>query len=166
MASLLGLRDQWYRLRSDLQARSAGLLMNALRVITLGQISPVLSVSALIVRDHQVLLLRRPDGRYTLPGGVVRYGETCTAALQREVREETGLEVLAEGLVGIYSDPRRVGRFHSVVVVYRCQPLNDALHGSYEGHPLWVSLDQLPGHWSRETGLVIQDYLSGHHRLG
>ncbi len=158
-------RDRWYRLRSDLQARLVALLMNALRALTLGQFPPVLSVGAIIVRDGEILLLHRPDGRFTLPGGVVRYGETCTQALQREVREETGLEVIAEDLLGIYSDPRRAGRFHSVVITYRCRPLNQRLHDSYEGRPLWVSLDQLPDSWSRETGLMIQDFMAGRHRL-
>ena len=160
------MQDRWRSFRSDIQARFAALLMTILRVLTLGQFPPVLSVGAIIVRDEQILLLRRPDGRFTVPGGVVRYGETCTGALQREVREETGLEIIAEDLLGIYSDPRRAGRFHSVVVMYRCRPLNEDLHDSYEGRPLWIPLKQLPDHWARDTGLMIQDFLAGRRRLG
>ncbi len=160
------MRDRWRRFRSDVQARFAALLMNTLRVLTLGQFPPVLSVGAIIVRDGQILLLRRPDGRFTVPGGVVRYGETCTSALQREVREETGLEIIAEDLLGIYSDPRRAGRFHSVAVVYQCRPLNGTLHDSYEGRPVWMPLDQLPDNWARDSGLIIQDFLTGRRRLG
>ncbi|HEY65602.1 MAG TPA: NUDIX hydrolase [Caldilineae bacterium] len=159
-------RNRWYRLRSDLQAEFAALLMGILRVITLGQFPPVLSVGAIIVQDDQVLLLQRPDGRFTLPGGVVRYGETCLQALQREVEEETGLAVIAEDLQGIYADPRRAGRFHSVVVTYRCRPLSQTLRSSYEGSPLWVPLDRLPSQWSRMTGMMIQDFLEGRRRLG
>jgi 8-oxo-dGTP diphosphatase len=140
--------------------------MNMLRVLTLGQFPPVLSVGAIIVRDGQVLLLQRPDGRFTLPGGVMRYGETCTGALQREVMEETGLDVIAEDLLGVYSDPRRAGRFHSVIVMYRCRPLSDTLRDSYEGRPLWKPLDQLPDNWARDSGLMIQDFLAGRRRLG
>ncbi|MCD6291312.1 MAG: NUDIX hydrolase [Anaerolineae bacterium] len=160
------LLHRWYRFRSDLQAQLVALLMEALRVITLGQFPPVLSVSALIVRDGEVLLLRRPDGRFSLPGGVVRYGETCPGAVQREVREETGLDVVAESLVGIYSDPRRSGRFHSVSILYQCRPISQTLHDSYEGRPQWVSLRHLPDNWSRGAGLMVQDFLAGRQRLG
>ncbi len=58
---------------------------------------PYLAVSAAIIRDGRVLIVRRAQppahGLYTLPGGVVELGETLVAAVIREVREETGLTV-------------------------------------------------------------------------
>lgn len=66
------------------------------------------SVSA-FVRDAQgrVLLHRRADnGFWALPGGGVELGESVIEACVREVREETGLEVRVERLIGVYSDPR------------------------------------------------------------
>ena len=54
----------------------------------------------------RVLLHRRLDnGRWGLPGGGIERGETAEQAVVREVREETGEEVEAERLVGVYSDP-------------------------------------------------------------
>ena len=65
---------------------------------------PFLAVSAAIVRDGQVLLVRRArppaDGLFSLPGGVVEIGETLAEAVAREVREETGLEIEPVGLAG------------------------------------------------------------------
>ena len=65
---------------------------------------PYLAVSAAIIRDGQVLVVRRahPPGRglYTLPGGVVEAGETLFEAVQREVREETELVIAPIGLAG------------------------------------------------------------------
>ena len=65
---------------------------------------PFLAVSAAIVRDGKVLVVRRARnpalGVYTVPGGVVEAGETLTEALQREVREETGLEIAPVTLAG------------------------------------------------------------------
>ena len=58
---------------------------------------PYLAVSAAIVRDGKILLVRRARrpalNIYTLPGGGVETGETLHEAVMREMREETGLVV-------------------------------------------------------------------------
>lgn len=65
---------------------------------------PLLAVSAAIVRDGKILVVRRArppaSGVYTLPGGVVEVGETLTEAVAREVREETALTVEPVALAG------------------------------------------------------------------
>jgi len=65
---------------------------------------PYLAVSAAIVRDGKVLLVRRARNPalnlYTLPGGAVETGETLAEAAAREVREETALEIDVIGLAG------------------------------------------------------------------
>lgn len=65
---------------------------------------PFLAVSAAIVRDGKVLVVRRARrpalNLYTLPGGVVETGETLTDAVAREVREETALEIDVVALAG------------------------------------------------------------------
>jgi ADP-ribose pyrophosphatase YjhB (NUDIX family) len=65
------------------------------------------SVAAIIRNtEGHVLLQRRSDnGLWGLPGGSVEIGESVTTAIVREVREETGLAVEVERLVGVYSDP-------------------------------------------------------------
>ena len=65
---------------------------------------PILAVSAAIIRDGKVLVVRRARkpalGIYTLPGGGVETGETLVQALTREVREETSLEIEPVALAG------------------------------------------------------------------
>ena len=65
---------------------------------------PYLAVSAAIIRDGKVLVVRRGRkpalGIYTLPGGVVEAGETLTRALTREVCEETALAIEPVALAG------------------------------------------------------------------
>ncbi|HEY2138128.1 MAG TPA: NUDIX hydrolase, partial [Xanthobacteraceae bacterium] len=65
---------------------------------------PHLAVSAAIIRDGKVLIVRRarPPARgvFTLPGGGVEAGETLHEAIIREVREETALEIEPLGLAG------------------------------------------------------------------
>ena len=65
---------------------------------------PFLAVSAAIVRDGKILVVRRSrppaNGVYTLPGGVVEVGETLIEAVVREVREETALAIEPVALAG------------------------------------------------------------------
>jgi 8-oxo-dGTP diphosphatase len=65
---------------------------------------PFLAVSAAIVRDGRILVVRRArapaHGLYTLPGGVVEVGETLVEAVAREVLEETGMTVEPVALAG------------------------------------------------------------------
>ncbi len=65
------------------------------------------SVSAVIFdRRGRLLLQQRSDGgQWGLPGGSVEIGESVTAAMIREVHEETGLDIAVGRLVGVYSDP-------------------------------------------------------------
>src|SRR5207302_8179525 len=65
---------------------------------------PYLAVSAAIVRDGKILVVRRArapaHGLYSLPGGVVEVGVTLEAACTREVREETGMTIEPVALAG------------------------------------------------------------------
>jgi len=70
----------------------------------------------------RVLLIRRGHepfrGAYALPGGFVEVGETTESACRREVEEETGLEVNDLRLLGVYSNPNRDPRGHTVSIAY------------------------------------------------
>jgi len=88
--------------------------------------TPLLTTDCVIFdRDGRVLLIRRKNepfkGAYALPGGFVDVGERVEAACRREVLEETGLKVGELHLVGIYSDPGRDPRGHTVSIAYLSQ---------------------------------------------
>jgi ADP-ribose pyrophosphatase len=71
-----------------------------------------------ILPDGQIVLIRRRDnGRWALPGGMVDWGEDIPNAVRRELMEETGLELVRiRRLVGVYSAPDRDPRIHSYVL--------------------------------------------------
>lgn len=81
---------------------------------------PVTGTSIIpILPDGKIVLVRRRDnGKWALPGGMVNWGQDIETTVQRELAEETGLELLKiRRLVGIYSDPARDPRIHSICVL-------------------------------------------------
>ncbi|MEJ7631039.1 MAG: NUDIX domain-containing protein [Rubrobacteraceae bacterium] len=69
-------------------------------------------VLAIISRDGALLLERRSDcGRWGLVGGGIEAEESLEAALHREVREETGLEVVGQNLFAVFPGPSRIVRY-------------------------------------------------------
>jgi len=70
-------------------------------------LNPKVAAGTLIEDEGRVVLVRRKVepcvGRWALPSGFVEYDETVEEAAIRESREETGLEVELDGLLGVYS---------------------------------------------------------------
>lgn len=85
--------------------------------------TPLLAADIIIrLRDRpeEVVLIERlnaPSG-LAIPGGFVDIGERVEDAAVREAREEVSLEVELECLLGVYSDPERDPRGHTVTAVY------------------------------------------------
>src|SRR6266446_5564190 len=91
-------------------------------------LDPKIAVGTIIsVGDNRIVLVRRAIepgyGRWVFPGGYVDRGEPLTIAAIREAREECGLDVRLDGLVNIYSYPRRT----PVIVVYAATAIGGTL---------------------------------------
>lgn len=85
--------------------------------------TPLLTVDAVIIyqKDNLILIRRKNppyQGQLALPGGFVDIGETVENACIREAKEETNIEIILKRLIGVYSDPNRDPRGHTVSVAY------------------------------------------------
>jgi len=90
---------------------------------------PIPSVEAIISKGNSLLFLRRQNspakGQWWFPGGRVRKGETLGEALYREVKEETGLEVIESKFVNVYS--RIFNERHDIAIAYLCKCKGDKI---------------------------------------
>lgn len=114
--------------------------------------SIVVAVMAVVRNeDGEVLLIQRTDnGLWAAPGGAQDIGESVIGAVEREVREETGLEVEVTGFSGIYSDPAHVIAYDDGEVrqefslCFHAHPTGGEIRPSSESRQVnWVSTDRL-----------------------
>ncbi len=68
-----------------------------------GYATPKIEVRGAILRQDQILLVReREDGGWTLPGGWADVGESPSAMVVREVKEESGFDVVPRKLAALF----------------------------------------------------------------
>ncbi len=104
---------------------------------------PTVCAFALILDDQSRLLLcrRRKDGKWNLPGGHVDSKEPPWETVVREVREEIGLDVRVERLLGVYSIPSQ----DDLVLTFICVPASRMLRASDEIDQIdWFEPGRLP----------------------
>jgi ADP-ribose pyrophosphatase YjhB (NUDIX family) len=118
-----------------------------------------------------ILLIERTDnGLWTIPGGGMEVGETIAQTAIREVKEETGLDVTVQRLVGIYSNPRHVVEYsdgevrQQFSVCFACTVTDGQLATSSKSRQVGFfspeDIKAMPVHDS--IRLRIRDYLESH----
>lgn len=71
----------------------------------INSIRPASAVAILNSRNELLMLHRRDNGKWTMPGGTLEFGESMAECALREVKEESGLEVEIKDIIGTYTDP-------------------------------------------------------------
>lgn len=131
---------------------------------------PLIGVGAIIISQGQVVLIKRGKpplmGEWSIPGGMLELGETLRAGAEREAREETGIEVRATELLGVFERivPGEAGRvaYHYVLIDFLCEVLSGDLCAGHDAcDARWFTPEeadalQLPA----DTAEVIKSGLS------
>ena len=126
-------------------------------------VTPLITVDTIIeLEDREgdpVVLIERkyPPFGWAMPGGFVDVGETLEQAAIREAFEETGLQVSLRVLLGMYSDPARDSRGHTVSAVYIARAKGEPVAMDDAANVAVFMLDELP-ELAFDHEQILQDY--------
>lgn len=126
-----------------------------LRMIRASQKKFTASVAAIVVNNDQKILLLdhvlRPFSSWGLPGGFVGVGEQPEEAINREIFEETGLELIDVKLLRVQT----LGRH--IEILFTAKSIGKAFVRSHEINDLgWFSIDELPGKMSEAQKALVK----------
>ena len=126
------------------------------------QRNPIPTVDVIIQIQSGIVLVRRkyPPLGWALPGGFMDVGETCEQAAVREAKEETNLDVQLEQLLGVYSNPTRDPRKHTLTVVYTAAADGEPGGMDDAEEAKVFALDNLPSPIVFDHATIIKDYRS------
>jgi ADP-ribose pyrophosphatase YjhB (NUDIX family) len=111
------------------------------------------------IKDRIVLIERRfkPFG-WAIPGGFVEYGETVQSCARREAMEETSLDITIIHLLGVYSDPVRDPRQHTVSTVFIARAAGTPCAGDDAKSAGLFDEDSLPEPVIFDHSKILNDY--------
>ena len=124
---------------------------------------PGVAVDMIIESEGSVLLVKRKKdpfkGVLSIPGGFVNLGEKVEVAAKREVYEETNLQVEPIEILGVYSDPQRDTRGHTISISFIGKAIGGiAKAGDDADSVKWVSPDDSKLQLAFDHRRILQDY--------
>ena len=129
-------------------------------------VTPALAADTIIelidYPNRPIVLIERANPPYgwAIPGGFVDVGERVEDAAIREAQEEVSLNVRLIALLGIYSDPARDSRGHTVTAVYVCEAAGTPIAADDAKNYQIFNVTELPELLAFDHAQVISDYLA------
>ena len=124
--------------------------------------NPFPTVDIIIEVKGGIVLIERknPPHGWAIPGGFVDYGETTEAAAVREAKEETSLDVTLTRFLGVYSDPSRDPRSHTISTVYVAIAAGQPIAADDAAEAGVFTEDNLPENIVFDHRKILEDYFS------
>lgn len=121
-------------------------------------ITPKLTVDAIVEYNGKIILIERRNAPYgwALPGGFVDVGESVEDAVRREMMEEINTELKDLEQFGVYSDPKRDPRFHTVSVIFTANANTEPFAGDDAKDAKLYSKEQIEA--MDQKGLICFDH--------
>ena len=126
--------------------------------------TPLLAADAIIELTNKpnrpIVLIERKNPPYgwAIPGGFVDVGERLEVAAIREAKEEVCLDVKLKALLGMYSDPKRDDRGHTVTAVYVAEATGEPKAADDAKNLQIFDIDDLPDELAFDHAQVLEDY--------
>lgn len=135
-----------------------------LKIVRATQKKFTVSVAAVVVNEtDEVLLLNhllRSDLSWGIPGGFMEFGEQPEAAVRREIREETSLELENIKMIRVRTANRHVE------ILFRASPVGTARVQSLEINELgWFKVDEMPEKTSGVQKQIIEGVLNSESKI-
>lgn len=112
------------------------------------------SVYGFVINNKKVLVMRnKSNGKFWFPGGGIEIGERLEVGLKREVKEETGIDIIIDKLIFMkenffYYQPLDEA-YHAFLFFYLCRPVtqnllaDDAVNDLESKKPRWVLISSI-----------------------
>lgn len=125
--------------------------------------NPFCTVDVIIETGDGIILVNRknPPRGWAMPGGFVDYGESLENAVQREAKEETGLDIQLIRQFHTYSDPKRDPRHHTVSTIFIAKAAGKPKAGDDAKEVGIFTRDTLPSNIAFDHRQILEDYFSG-----
>jgi ADP-ribose pyrophosphatase YjhB (NUDIX family) len=144
----------------ELLKMCVSVLFNMLNVLFGGKLPPFGSAAVIVREEDRYLVIALPRGRIAFPGGFMHWRENPEQTARRESKEETGLDVKVDGLVGFYSCASSSWlNMSNLSFVYQAHIVGGQLRNNIEGRPLWMTEDELRRRLDRHTLGILDDFL-------